>query len=114
MSRPAWPRWPDKPTTGTTKHDGTRATSHEYRITKAAQNMLSITMAQDLAEMHVEVWALHPGRLATKMRSVDADMHPDDAARRLVGWITERTPQTGRARFLTLDPRESPSDEIDW
>jgi NAD(P)-dependent dehydrogenase (short-subunit alcohol dehydrogenase family) len=48
-----------------------RRTSYAYRISKAAQNMLTIAMAQELAG-RVRCWAVHPGTLTTAMGGTDA------------------------------------------
>jgi NAD(P)-dependent dehydrogenase (short-subunit alcohol dehydrogenase family) len=61
-------------------------TSYAYRVTKAAQNMLSICMANELGPS-VRVWAVHPGRLRTALAPADADVEPADAARRLVALV---------------------------
>jgi NAD(P)-dependent dehydrogenase (short-subunit alcohol dehydrogenase family) len=75
-------------------------TSYAYRITKAAQNMLSVCIAAEFGDA-IRVWAVHPGRLRTALAGPDADGDPADAARRLVSLIAEdtRTPLA----YLALD-----------
>jgi NAD(P)-dependent dehydrogenase (short-subunit alcohol dehydrogenase family) len=75
-------------------------TSYAYRITKAAQNMLSVCMASEFGEA-VRVWAVHPGRLRTALAGPDADGDPADAARRLVALIEEGS--TTSPAYLALD-----------
>jgi NAD(P)-dependent dehydrogenase (short-subunit alcohol dehydrogenase family) len=75
-------------------------TSYAYRITKAAQNMLSVCMAAEFGDS-VRVWAVHPGRLRTALAGPDADGDPADAARRLISLIEEDS-QTQLA-YLALD-----------
>jgi NAD(P)-dependent dehydrogenase (short-subunit alcohol dehydrogenase family) len=75
-------------------------TSYAYRITKAAQNMLTICMAAELGSS-VRVWAVHPGRLRTAMAGSDADVEPADAARRLVALVQEDTDTT--LAYISLD-----------
>lgn len=58
------------------------STSYAYKISKAAQNMLTISLAQDLADQ-VRCWAVHPGKLATEMGQADASKDPRVAAREL-------------------------------
>ncbi len=58
------------------------STSYAYKISKAAQNMLTISLAQDL-QGKVRAWAVHPGKLATGMGQPDASKHPALAARQL-------------------------------
>jgi NAD(P)-dependent dehydrogenase (short-subunit alcohol dehydrogenase family) len=65
-------------------------TSYAYRITKAAQNMLTVCMATELGPS-VRVWAIHPGRLRTALGLPDADGDPADAAQRLVSLISHDT-----------------------
>ncbi|MFG1497321.1 SDR family oxidoreductase [Saccharospirillum sp. HFRX-1] len=54
--------------------------SYSYRISKAAQNMLTLCLADDLEEDGIKVAAIHPGRLLTKMASKDAHMTPEKSA----------------------------------
>lgn len=58
------------------------STSYAYKISKAAQNMLTVSLAQELRGQ-VRCWALHPGKLATAMGQADAAKHPVTAARQL-------------------------------
>ncbi|WP_157731621.1 SDR family NAD(P)-dependent oxidoreductase [Arthrobacter sp. YN] len=58
------------------------STSYAYKISKAAQNMLTISLAHDLAG-RVRCWAVHPGKLATEMGQADASKDPRVAARAL-------------------------------
>lgn len=57
-------------------------TSYAYRISKAAQNMATVCLANELGPA-VRVWAIHPGRLATGMGRSDATDEPRPAASRL-------------------------------
>ncbi|EAR11414.1 SDR family oxidoreductase [Reinekea blandensis] len=57
--------------------------SYSYRISKAALNMLTLCLADDLEEEGITVAAIHPGRLLTKMASSDASMTPETAAERI-------------------------------
>jgi NAD(P)-dependent dehydrogenase (short-subunit alcohol dehydrogenase family) len=54
--------------------------SYSYRISKAAQNMLTLCLADDLEEVGIAVAAIHPGRLLTEMASTDAHMTPEKSA----------------------------------
>ena len=58
--------------------------SYSYRISKAAQNMLTLCLADDLEDLNIRVVAVHPGRLLTKMTSIDACMTPESSAKKLV------------------------------
>ena len=57
-------------------------TSYAYRISKAGQNMLTISLANDLRG-RVRCWAVHPGRLATDMGRPGASKLPATAASQL-------------------------------
>jgi NAD(P)-dependent dehydrogenase (short-subunit alcohol dehydrogenase family) len=57
-------------------------TSYAYKVSKAAQNMLTVSLAQDL-QGRVRCWAVHPGKLATAMGQTDASKDPRIAARQL-------------------------------
>ena len=58
--------------------------SYSYRIGKAAQNMLTLCLADDLEDMNVKVVAVHPGRLLTRMGWTDAHITPSDSAKKIV------------------------------
>ncbi len=77
-----------------------RRTSYAYRISKAAQNMLTIALAQELAG-RVRCWAVHPGALTTAMASVDAHTSPEEAAARLAKLIERGGPPS--PSYLSLD-----------
>jgi NAD(P)-dependent dehydrogenase (short-subunit alcohol dehydrogenase family) len=76
------------------------STSYAYRITKAAQNMLTVCMATELGPF-IRVWAVHPGRLRTAMAVADADGDPTEAAERLVRLV--RADTTTLLAFIALD-----------
>jgi NAD(P)-dependent dehydrogenase (short-subunit alcohol dehydrogenase family) len=59
------------------------STSYAYRVSKAAQNMLTISLAQSL-KGRVRCWAVHPGKLATGMGQADAVKPPRVAALELL------------------------------
>jgi NAD(P)-dependent dehydrogenase (short-subunit alcohol dehydrogenase family) len=61
--------------------------SFSYRIAKAAQNMLSLCMADDLENMGVKVVSIHPGAMLTKMAPADASLSPEQSASRLLKMI---------------------------
>ncbi|SDS74034.1 NAD(P)-dependent dehydrogenase, short-chain alcohol dehydrogenase family [Actinoplanes derwentensis] len=77
-----------------------RRSSYAYRISKAAQNMLTIALAQELAGQ-VRCWAVHPGALTTAMASIDADTSPERAAARLAELIERGGPES--PSYLSLD-----------
>jgi NAD(P)-dependent dehydrogenase (short-subunit alcohol dehydrogenase family) len=76
------------------------ATSYAYRITKAAQNMLSVCIAAEFGDS-IRVWAVHPGRLRTALAGPDAEGDPADAAKRLVS-LVEQDSET-QLTYIALD-----------
>lgn len=81
-------------------------TSYAYRISKAAQNMATTCLANELAP-RVRVCAVHPGSLATGMARPDSREDPLVAARRLFDLAV--TDELRTASFLNLE-----GGEIAW
>lgn len=84
-------------------------TSHPYRVSKAALNMLTVCLAAEL-EGRARVWSVHPGTLATAMGQADAATPPSEAAARLRALASSddrRSP-----RFVTLDAPDGP--DLPW
>ena len=77
-----------------------RRTSYAYRVSKAAQNMLTIALAHEFAG-RVRCWAVHPGSLTTAMGGADATTGPREAAARLARLLDSA--DTSSPRFLSLD-----------
>jgi NAD(P)-dependent dehydrogenase (short-subunit alcohol dehydrogenase family) len=75
------------------------STSYAYKISKAAQNMLTVSLAQDL-HGRVRCWAVHPGKLATAMGQTDASKDPRVAARQLRDLVESGTRTS--PRFCSL------------
>lgn len=61
--------------------------SYSYRISKAALNMMTLCLADDLQDEGMTVAAIHPGRLLTKMASRGASMTPQQAAERIINQV---------------------------
>jgi NAD(P)-dependent dehydrogenase (short-subunit alcohol dehydrogenase family) len=74
-------------------------TSFAYRISKAAQNMATVCLANELGP-RIRVWGIHPGRLATGMGRPDAAEDPRRAANRLLSLAHSSQPES--PRFLDL------------
>jgi NAD(P)-dependent dehydrogenase (short-subunit alcohol dehydrogenase family) len=64
-----------------------RSISYAYRIAKASQNMLTVSLAQELGPRGFVVCGVHPGRLKTASGASDADTEPAEAATRLAAFI---------------------------
>lgn len=74
-------------------------TSYAYRVSKAAQNMLTVALADELAG-RVRCWAVHPGVIATGMGRPEAATSPAEAARRLADLLA--SPETASPRYVSL------------
>lgn len=64
-----------------------RSISYSYRIAKASQNMLTVSLAVELGPQGFIVCGVHPGRVKTESGASDADTEPETAAYRLTEWI---------------------------
>jgi NAD(P)-dependent dehydrogenase (short-subunit alcohol dehydrogenase family) len=82
--------------------------SYTYRIAKAAQNMFTLCLSQQLRERSVAVYGIHPGRLLTASAAHDADTRPELAAERLADWIESATLEMSGMLF------EPTKGEIPW
>ncbi len=82
--------------------------SYAMRISKAAQNMLTACLHRELAAEGIAVYAIHPGRLRTRMGSVDANVDAGEAAARLLAWLDHS--RAGRLVAYTEPER----DELPW
>lgn len=81
--------------------------SYSYRIAKAAQNMLTVCMSQELGPLGVTVCAVHPGEFRSDLNP-EGDESAAVAAERIVGWLED----VGRAHHgLWHDPRQG---SIPW
>lgn len=81
--------------------------SYAYRIAKAAQNMLTACLHQELAP-RVRVLAVHPGRVATAIAPADADRSPAEAAKDLLD-LAANAPLEWSGRFI-----EPPAAFLEW
>jgi len=82
--------------------------SYGYRIAKAAQNMLTLCMSQDLPGHGVAVCGVHPGRLLTTNAAPDADTSPGEAAGRLAQWVERAGPEVNGRYF------DNDVGEMEW
>ena len=64
--------------------------SFSYRIAKAAQNMLTLCIADDLEEQGVVVAAITPGRMLTAMAAADAQLTAAESAGRIAEWVSTK------------------------
>ena len=61
--------------------------SYSYRVAKAAQNMLTLCLSQELSHDGISVCAVHPGRLRTDSGPPDPELSAEEGAERLADWI---------------------------
>ena len=63
--------------------------SYSYRVSKAAQNMLTLCLFQELRSEGISVCAVHPGRIDTESGPPDPEMSAAEGAERLAEWILD-------------------------
>lgn len=66
--------------------------SYAYRISKAAQNMLTICLNHELSELGIGVVGIHPGKLNTKVSSTPEDMTPEESAHKIFEFVRDIQP----------------------
>ena len=79
-----------------------RDLSYAYPVAKAAQNMLTLRMAEELSSGSVQVCGVHPGRMQTASGSPDAIDTAAAAAERLTHWVCS-PPGNVHGKFFELD-----------
>ncbi len=67
--------------------DNTSGGYYGYRMSKAALNMASVSLARDLLKRGIAVGVFHPGYVQTDMTDHHGDITPDEAARGLIALI---------------------------
>ena len=86
---------------------GTSGGGYLYRASKAALNMVSRTLAEDLKPSGITVVAVHPGWVKTEIGGPDAPTAPAEAAGHLLSLI-QRLNRDQNGRFLNYDGQEIP------
>ena len=71
--------------------DNTSGGRYGYRMSKAALNIASVSIANDLQAAGVAVAIIHPGLVGTEMIGGYGDITPDQAAERIAQRIAEVT-----------------------
>lgn len=74
--------------------DNSSGGAYGYRMSKAALNMASVSLARDLAPQGVAVAVLHPGMVKTDMVGNQGQVEPADAAKGLLARIDALTLET--------------------
>jgi NAD(P)-dependent dehydrogenase (short-subunit alcohol dehydrogenase family) len=80
--------------------------SYSYRVSKAAQNMLTLCLADDLEEQNIRVVAIHPGRLLTDMAPKDAVTTPEQSAKKLLELVQSNKLKS--RDFISLETGQLP------
>tara|TARA_Y100001960_G_C14763655_1_gene875610 strand:- start:166 stop:861 length:696 start_codon:yes stop_codon:yes gene_type:complete len=75
--------------------------SYSYRISKAAQNMLTLCLADDLEDLGIKIVAIHPGRLLTEMGSSDAHMSPKTSASKICHLVESK--QLNNRDYISIE-----------
>jgi NAD(P)-dependent dehydrogenase (short-subunit alcohol dehydrogenase family) len=73
--------------------------SYSYRVSKAAQNMLTLCLSQELRYDGISVCAVHPGRLHTDSGPPDPEMSAEEGAERLADWVLAADSSVNGAYF---------------
>ncbi|MBN2155314.1 MAG: SDR family oxidoreductase [Candidatus Lokiarchaeota archaeon] len=80
---------------------------YSYCMSKAALNMASKLLANDLESQKIGVWAIHPGWSKTDMGGYHAPLDPKKTVSSMIRLIDGKTiPETGK--FLNWDGKEIP------
>lgn len=69
--------------------DNTSGGRYGYRMSKAALNIASVSLARDLKNKGVAVGIFHPGLVGTDMIGGHGDITPDEAAIRIIQRIDD-------------------------
>jgi len=72
--------------------DNTSGGRYGYRMSKAALNIASVSIAHDLSSRGIIVGIFHPGLVGTDMIGGYGDITPDQAASRIAQRINDLTP----------------------
>lgn len=85
-----------------------RPFSYAYRMSKAAQNMLTICLNHELNPWNIGVVSIHPGKLNTRASTTSPDMTTEESAQRIFDFVQNVQPdQYGKFIF----PEE---EELEW
>lgn len=74
--------------------DNTSGGDYGYRMSKAALNMVAVSLARDLAARHLAVAVLHPGWVRTNMTGGQGQLDPEESAAGLLARIDALTEAT--------------------
>ena len=69
--------------------DNTSGSSYGYRMSKAALNMASVSLAHDLKEKGIALGIVHPGYVKTDMTSHSGHIEPAESAQGILKRVEE-------------------------
>jgi NAD(P)-dependent dehydrogenase (short-subunit alcohol dehydrogenase family) len=81
--------------------------SYTYRIAKAAQNMLSVCLAEEFGPKGVAIFALHPGQFVSESSASGAEQTAIDAAVAIAAWVDTHR-KVDRVQFIQPNVGEIP------
>lgn len=79
--------------------DNSSGGQYGYRMSKAAANIVGVSLARDLAERNIVVAILHPGHVRTRMTNHSGQVEPEDAAAGLIQQL-ESLPAADSGSFV--------------
>jgi NAD(P)-dependent dehydrogenase (short-subunit alcohol dehydrogenase family) len=88
--------------------DNTSGGSYGYRASKAAENIISVSLARDLAKENIISLTVHPGYIKTRMVGDAGDMDPDTCAGLLAKLIDSKSNEEDCYKFWHRDGIELP------
>lgn len=87
--------------------NNTGGSTYAYRASKAALNMLTVSMANELRPEGFTCVAVHPGWVRTDMGGPNATLAPDEAVRSMLSVLDKLSPAS-TGRFLNYDGAPMP------
>lgn len=69
--------------------DNTSGGSYGYRMSKAALNIASVSLAHDLVPRNIAVGIIHPGYVKTEMTGMRGNLTPEESARGIIARVEE-------------------------
>ena len=82
--------------------------SHSYRISKAALNMFTRSVAMELQPEGIVCYAVHPGWVQTDMGGPNAEVTPRDSATSLLATLERATIEEHTGKYFDKDGEELP------
>lgn len=79
--------------------NNTRGQSHAYRTSKAAVNMITVSLARELADQQITVVSMAPGWCTTDMGGPEGQVDPEESVRAQVP-LFERLGPEDSSRFI--------------